>query len=148
MKKLLFAFLLMTPFCLSFCKKKTCKEEEKREKMNQSINYIETDTLGGFKGQNTLVFFNECSCSANGLDCINDTKAGCFSTGFKVFNLTNKKATIRIFATENEAQLNQFPKEEWTLLPKSTYGLYDAGLEFFKNPCSSDLQKLVRVTYQ
>jgi hypothetical protein len=147
MKKLLFALLFIMPFCLSFCKKKPC--EEKQETLNQTTNYIETDTLGGFKGQNTLTFFSTCTCfSATGSDCINGAKDGCFGTGFKVLNLTNKKATIRVFATEDEAKLNQSPKEVLNCVPNGVSQIADAGLEFLISPCNSDLQKLVRVSYQ
>jgi hypothetical protein len=147
MKKLLFAFLLIMPFFLSFCKKKPC--EEKRETVDQTTTYIEMDTLSGFKGQNTLTFFSTCTCfSATGLDCINGAKGGCFGTGFKVLNLTNKKVTIRVFAAEDEAKLNQSPKEVLTCVPNGVFQISDAGLGFLSNPCSADLQKLVRVSYQ
>ncbi len=147
MKKLLFALLLMMPFCLSFCKKKPC--EEKQEAVNQTTAYIEMDTLGGFKGQNTLTFLSKCNCfSATGLDCINGAKGGCFSTGFSVLNLTNKKVAIRFFATEDEAKSNQSPKIELTCVPNGVVQIADGGLDFLRNPCSADLHKLVRVTYQ
>jgi hypothetical protein len=147
MKKLLFAFLLMLPFCLSFCKKKPC--EETNNSINQTTAYIELDTSSVFKGQNTLTLVSTCNCiSATGLDCINGAKGGCFSTGFIALNLTNKKVTIRVFAAENEAKSNQSPKIELTCVPNGVVKIVDAGLDFLNSPCSVDLQKLVRVTYQ
>jgi hypothetical protein len=147
MKKSLFSLLFMTIMCFSFCVKKPC--EEKRNSVTQTVTYIETDTLGGFKGQNTLGFFSTCSClSATGLDCVNGAKGGCFGTGFSVTNLTNKKVTIRMFAAEDEARLNQTPKTVLTCQPNGVSQISDAGLSFLSNPCSADLQKLVRVSYQ
>jgi hypothetical protein len=147
MKKLAFVLLLMIPFCLSFCKKKPC--EEKRNSVTQTVTYIETDTLGGFKGQNTITFASTCTCfSTTGLDCVNGAKGGCFGTGFSVLNLTNKKVTIRMFAAEDEARLNQTPKTVLTCQPNGVSQISDGGLSFLSNLCSADLQKLVRVSYQ
>jgi hypothetical protein len=147
MKKLLFALLFMTTVSLSFCKKKECESKSGTE--TQTIAYTETDASTAFKGQNTLTFSNTFNfTSAIGTECINGGKGGCFSKSFSVLNLTNKKVMIKIFGSESEATLNQSPKIVLECPPNGLSKISDGGLAFLSNPCSVDLTKIVRVSYQ
>ena len=146
MKKLLFAFLFMTPFCLSFCKKKPC--EEKREKMTYTSAFIETDTLTGFKGQKTLTLFSTYDFKeATGGNCGLGGKSSCRNKSFGVLNLTNKNITFRLFISEDAAILNQAPDLVLDCVPNGLSKV-SSGIGALGRTCGADLTRLIRVSYQ
>jgi Frog skin active peptide family signal and propeptide len=142
MKKLLFALLFMTTVSLSFCKQKECTTTSTDEERNSS--YIETDSLSAFKGQNTLSFTHKVSfVTSNDVGC---GHGGCIHSSLKVLNLTNKTVKIKVFADERAILYNQPYRTILMCLPNTLLNINDASLGFLG--CTSDLSKLIQVSYQ